>query len=69
MIEATDFLENKIEVGDPVIFTELNYRNFMRGEIIRITPKMCVISYRKSGRESLSECKQFHDQVIKIMGE
>lgn len=65
-----DFLGNEVSVGDIVITTELQYRNFMRCKVVRITDKMvflkplkgqCVDQHNKT-----REFKQFHDQTIKI---
>jgi len=62
---AKDFLGNDINVGDEVVFVELGYRNLLRGQIIRISHKTCIISHKmtNTGR---TESKQLHNQVVKI---
>lgn len=41
----TDFLGNKINIGDSVIFEVPNYRDFTIGTVITKAPKSCQIEY------------------------
>lgn len=41
----TDFLDNKIEIGDKVIFEAPKYRDFVIGTVISKAPKSCKIEY------------------------
>lgn len=40
-----DFLGNTIEVGAKVVFIAPNYRQLVKGEIIKITPKKVLVRY------------------------
>jgi hypothetical protein len=60
-----DYLGQEINVGDPVIFVQLNYRNFLKGTITKITEKTVLISHPKTNTCS-TETKQYPDQVINI---
>ncbi len=62
---AKDFLNKEIEVGNKVVFTELSYRKFQIGEIVRITNKMLFIEIEQKGGYK-KRVKQSHNQVIKI---
>jgi hypothetical protein len=59
---AQDFLGNVLEVGDTVVFTQLGYRNFSKGVLLKLTPKTLIVACAITHRE----VKQFHDQVIKL---
>lgn len=41
-----DFLGKELELGDLVVVTEPNYRNFVRAKIIAFTPKKVRVEYR-----------------------
>ena len=41
----TDFLCNKIEIGDKVIFVAPGYRDFVIGTVVTKAPKSCQIEY------------------------
>lgn len=56
-----DFLGQKLEIGDDVVFMQINYRTLKMGKIIKFTPKMVEIDY--DGREQI---KQLPTQVVKI---
>lgn len=62
MSEAKDFLGNPLEVGDTVVFCQLNSRSLKKGIVQKITPKTVSLSseYRPYS------IRQFHDQVVKI---
>jgi len=64
--KAKDFLGNELEIGDLVVFMEVNYRNLKTGKIVSISPKMLLVDDGSSSLYSTS--KQRHDQVIKIIG-
>lgn len=60
-----DFLGNTLDIGDNVVFVQLNYRNFYKGVIEKITDKTLLIKHEEDnlGRKFT---KQAHNQVIKI---
>lgn len=60
-IEAKDFLDNSIKIGDTVVFMRLNYRNFVKGTVTHITEKTLQINHNFH-----YTTKQFHNQVIVI---
>ena len=41
----TDFLDNKIEIGDKVIFEAPGYRSFVIGIVVSKAPKSCQVEY------------------------
>ena len=41
----TDFLGNKINIGDTVIFESVRHRKFVIGKVITKAPKSCEIEY------------------------
>lgn len=65
-----DFLGNEVRAGDLVATTELQYRNFMKCRVIRVTDKMVFLKplpqdgIAQHNRER--EFKQPHHQTIKI---
>lgn len=62
---ATDFLGKEIKVGDKVVFAQLQYRNLLIGEIIRLTDKTALIKHEETNTCG-TQTKQFHKQLIKI---
>lgn len=62
-----DFLGNKINIGDTVIFEAPGYRSFTIGEVITKAPKSCQIEYTNDwnydGRKEI--VRQGYDQIIK----
>jgi hypothetical protein len=60
---AKDFLGNELNVGDEVAYFSPHYRTFMRGEIVKISPKVLYVG---TGRNRKGTFRQFHEQVIKI---
>jgi hypothetical protein len=64
-----DFLGNKINIGDKVIFQAPDYRMFTIGKVITKAKKSCQIEYLNKwnfpteGRKMI--CRQAYDQVIK----
>lgn len=64
----TDFLCNKIEIGDKVIFKAPKYRNFVIGTVVTKAPKSCQIEYINdwSYSEGHKEVvRQYYSQIIK----
>ncbi len=65
----TDFLNNKIEIGDKVIFEVPGYRAFVIGTVVTKAPKSCQIeyindwNYPSNGRSEI--VRQGYDQIIK----
>ena len=63
-----DFLDNKINIGDEVIFQDLEYREFVIGKVITKAKKSCQIEYvGKSGMKKGRVCvsRQGYNQIIK----
>ncbi len=63
-----DFLDNKIELGDKVIFEAPKYRDFVVGTVITKAPKSCQIEYINNwnypqGKREV--VRQYYGQVIK----
>jgi len=40
-----DFLGERLEIGDTVIFFEPGYRNFTKGKIIKFTPQKVKVEW------------------------
>lgn len=59
-----DFVGNELFEGDNVIFMQVNYRNFIKGKIIKLSPKKATIEYNFDRR--IEKAIQFYDQIIKI---
>lgn len=65
-----DYLGNELEVGDQVVFVRLNYRDLMKGTIIKLTPKMVRIGWKSKRYDGVLEdvsTVQSPLCVIKIM--
>lgn len=60
----TDFLDNKIEIGDRVIIEEPKYRNFIIGTVITKAPKSCQIEYYDFVGDK-QVARQYYGQIIK----
>lgn len=64
-----DFLGNKVNIGDKVIFQAPDYRMFTIGTVITKANKSCQIEYLNTwnfpteGRKLI--CRQGYDQIIK----
>ena len=64
----TDFLGNKINIGDKVIFEAPKYRDFVIGTVITKAPKSCQIEYINDWNYSGGHkevVRQYYGQVIK----
>jgi hypothetical protein len=64
----TDFLGNKIEIGDKVIFETPKYRDFTIGTVVTKAPKSCQIEYINTWNYSSGEkeiVRQYYGQIIK----
>ena len=60
----TDFLDNKIEIGDKVIIEEPKYRNFIIGTVVTKAPKSCQIEYVDFVGDK-KVARQYYGQIIK----
>ena len=60
-----DFLGNEVNIGDEVVFMQLQYRSLMKGKIIKMTNKKVYISHEQTNTCS-KESIQRYDQIIKI---
>jgi hypothetical protein len=61
----TDFLGNKIEIGDKVIFETPKYRDFAIGVVISKAPKTCQVEYLSFNTKSNVTVRQYYEQLIK----
>ena len=61
-----DFLGNELKLGDAVVFVELGYRNFLRGQITKMTAKTVWITHVSPGSGMMRETKQTPEQTIRI---
>jgi hypothetical protein len=64
----TDYLGNELSVGDKVVYSQLGYRNFKTGKIVKITNCFCMIEnlQYQSGFRDRKTIKQEPQQLIKI---
>lgn len=63
-----DFLGNKINIGDEVIFEAPQYRNFVIGKVVTKAKKTCQIEYVNNWNYSngiTQIIRQAYDQIIK----
>ena len=62
-----DFFDNKISIGDRVVFEAPGYRHFVLGKVITKAPKSCQIEYindwNYEGRKEV--IRQGYGQIIK----
>lgn len=64
----TDFLGNKINIGDKVIFETPQYRDFTIGTVITKAPKSCQIEYLNTSglcKGYVGVIRQGYGQIIK----
>ena len=61
----TDFLGNKIEIGDKVILETPKYRDFAIGTVISKAPKSCQVKYLSFCTKSNVIVRQYYEQLIK----
>ena len=61
----TDFLGNKIEIGDRVILETPKYRDFAIGTVISKAPKSCQVEYLSFCTKSNVIVRQYYEQLIK----
>lgn len=59
-----DFLGNELQIGDKVVFMQLNYRALMAGYIVSMAPKSCLISHEPTNTGK-KESRQSYSQLIK----
>ena len=64
-IKMKDFLGKELEVGDRVVFMQINYRNLLVGCVEKITPKKVRLQFQERGRPKT--CLQDPEQVVKIL--
>lgn len=61
----TDFLGNKIEIGDKVILETPKYRDFAIGTVVSKAPKSCQVEYLSFNTKSNITVRQYYEQLIK----
>ena len=64
-----DFLDKEVQVGDEVVITEPGYHNFVRGVIVKFTPKGVKVKYHRFCSKSVEETFVGEGAFIKIKGE
>ena len=64
-----DFLDKEVQVGDEVVITEPGYHNFIRGVIVKFTPKGVKVKYHRSRPNSVDETFVGEGGFIKVKGE
>jgi hypothetical protein len=65
-----DFLENELSVGDKVVFTPPDYKNFCLGTIVKIAAKQIAIEYINTRNYGKNNTKtdikyEYPDRVVK----
>jgi predicted Mrr-cat superfamily restriction endonuclease len=63
---AKDFLGNDINVGDKVVFMQVNYRGLMIGKIVSLSKQKAKLKHEMTNTCS-TETTQYHNQMIKIL--
>jgi len=65
MEKKYDFLGKVLKVGDEVVFMQINYRQLMRGIIVKMGKRKATIEHLTT-----NTCKtksiQFHNQIIRV---
>ena len=64
-----DFLDTEVYVGDVVVITEPYYHNFVRGVIVKFTPKGVKVKYHRFCSNSDAETFVGEGGFIKVEGE
>ena len=59
-----DFLDNLVEVGDYVLFTTKDYRNFSVGKVLSITDKQVNLLTLAATHSGYDKIRQDHSQTI-----
>ena len=65
-----DFLGQKLEIGDDVVFMQINYRTLKKGKILKFTPKKVEIEYCSHPNCDENDREQFlqlPSQIVKIV--
>jgi len=62
----TDFLGNELNIGDEVVFMQLNYRSLMKGTIVSMAEKQAIIDHQMTNT-CRHKTKQFYSQLIKVI--
>ncbi len=65
MKSKADFLGSQIDIGDNVVFMQVDYRKLLRGIVWKMAERTCIIRHKKTNTGS-KETKQFYNQIIKI---
>ena len=63
-MNKTDFLGQKLGIGDKVVFMTIKYRDFDIGKIISMAEKSALIEHKKNNR-CRSQTRQYYSQIIK----
>lgn len=64
-----DFLDKEVQVGDEVVITEPRYHNFIRGVIVKFTPKGVKVRYNRVHFKCVEETFVGEGGFIKVKGE
>lgn len=60
-----DFLGRDLNLGDEVVFVQLNYRNLLKGTIVKTTKQMIFIEHPRTNVGG-TLTRQFPEQVVKV---
>lgn len=58
-----DFLGKELKLNDEVVFMRVGYRELLKGIIIKMSEKSCLVSHKETAT-CQKETKQFYDQLI-----
>jgi hypothetical protein len=61
-----DFLGKQLDVGDHVVLVRPNYREFVRGTVVRFTKCYAIVEYVNEWTEKPTDIKQAGKQLIII---
>jgi len=61
----TDFLGNRLNIGDTVVFMQIKYRVLMKGDIISMAGQSALIKHERTN-VGQTESRQRYDQMIKV---
>lgn len=60
-----DFLGNELNIGDNVACIELDYKNLVKGEVVKLTPTAVRVKWQHWGKDKIT--LRYSNQVIKIL--
>lgn len=61
-----DFMGQELAIGDTVVFIVPNYRELVKGTVVRFTDCFAVITYIRPRYTTPSSIKQTGEQLVKV---